>query len=1192
MTRGGALLSTLVAFWLVQPGPAYAGYYTYDPTYPEPVCRVHADGRPFVVTDTYRMVVGQELTAEVRAAVSGIEVQDPDEFRDPTYGLDQLVFGLEWSESPEFPQTLGGGDSLTYTPEHGGDYYVHWGVRDKGMHLVEGQWVHYETAEDVNHGDEWDYYGTVTVLVYEVEVSQENEEPGTRSAHIPDNHDDDDLNGVIDKNETGGADDEVKSVSITIIGPKDGSGVITIDPDEPGNPAAVRVYADASRTQRLQGTYSLIDDITLYVEGYKAGGYSTVSAEYGYGDVVASDDTTLHVDYLDISVSPFCGSGWGDPGGLPPGWVDDNSQAAEYADGSPFPVVGSIVPLNDFDLDENGEPDLTQTPPPGAPGFPVNGQCFLNAIISCTLIPEPGREIIVSAENGSKVRLWGSAGQYSPLPYTGQIAEHFWVEGVSASGSPGDVVLEVEQALPGPANYKVRDRCRLTVVEVDLDIDGRTDANEVTDPRPMATNDDDDNENRLCDLDPEEDLPVTGEDETVRVTAVVKPSGMQGLWRLTGWPNALEFRTTQSKAARLFVEGAPFYPDRAMPVEEEFWVECRSAGSHGTTLTYQPVYTTGPYSVSKFQTEAEKSDTVAIDGLDPEIDLVDPAFAVPDCDELTVGGFIPLNDNDDDGEPGVDHDCQGPIGRPDPDLIWAQVSFGGPCDLPLPRTLEVSCNSGKVRLWRDRQKQMPAQTPLNLDFDADMRFENGRYLADIYIEGIAASGSIRDTEVKVRYTRDGINFVDVLNLTVVDVAIDAPAYNDHKAVLISKTPGIGDDYPDPNLQMADRLIRIEAHTEPRLRDLPVYFSGFDPDDESPYETDPGPDNADGLGTIHAVPGYVYQGQPGPTLCVYSDPNGDIKVKLEITDYAAGDNYVVTAAAMKPPDATEDATGKMVAWKRVYYELDRMYRVGTDLTQDYVGADPYMLHVEDGSIFQSDDAIRVFDADHPSGETATVLVATPTTITIDRTLSNVYHAGYGAGGKGAAVAVPDNGFYEASTSRLGNAFGTDVLGHDGGCFVQFCSVPEGATQVPYRQFLGDTSNPTMGTYSAVWFSNKEKSNSIHIIGAEYCRSVDDGIFGMCMPLANVQCTYSAQIGAAFSPQEANAVAADSTAHETGHQFLLTSTDSGHPVNVWCHEGSGTDYCLMSYERDRADDYTEFCSDTPSHIYEVRTAADGL
>ena len=52
------------------------------------------------------------------------------------------------------------------------------------------------------------------------------------------------------------------------------------------------------------------------------------------------------------------------------------------------------------------------------------------------------------------------------------------------------------------------------------------------------------------------------------------------------------------------------------------------------------------------------------------------------------------------------------------------------------------------------------------------------------------------------------------------------------------------------------------------------------------------------------------------------PNGDIKVKLEITDCAAGDNYVVTAAAMKPPDATEDATGKMVAWKMVSF-VDRV-----------------------------------------------------------------------------------------------------------------------------------------------------------------------------------------------------------------------------------------------------------------------------
>jgi hypothetical protein len=63
---------------------------------------------------------------------------------------------------------------------------------------------------------------------------------------------------------------------------------------------------------------------------------------------------------------------------------------------------------------------------------------------------------------------------------------------------------------------------------------------------------------------------------------------------------------------------------------------------------------------------------------------------------------------------------------------------------------------------------------------------------------------------------------------------------------------------------------------------------------------------------------------------------------------------------------------------------------------------------------------------------------------------------------------------------------------------------------------------------------------------------------------------------------------------GHQFDLNlgSVDKNHP-DVQCHEGNGTDHCVMDSERrDHEDGYTEFCYDPPNHIDEVRDATDGL
>ena len=75
-----------------------------------------------------------------------------------------------------------------------------------------------------------------------------------------------------------------------------------------------------------------------------------------------------------------------------------------------------------------------------------------------------------------------------------------------------------------------------------------------------------------------------------------------------------------------------------------------------------------------------------------------------------------------------------------------------------------------------------------------------------------------------------------------------------------------------------------------------------------------------------------------------------------------------------------------------------------------------------------------------------------------------------------------GYYEAGLGRLINAFGSDTEGTDGGTFVEFYSLSDGAGAVPYAAALGRTSNPSAMDFSSVWFKNQGKTNYIHVIGA--------------------------------------------------------------------------------------------------------------
>ncbi len=306
-------------------------------------------------------------------------------------------------------------------------------------------------------------------------------------------------------------------------------------------------------------------------------------------------------------------------------------------------------------------------------------------------------------------------------------------------------------------------------------------------------------------------------------------------------------------------------------------------------------------------------------------------------------------------------------------------------------------------------------------------------------------------------------------------------------------------------------------------------------------------------------------------------------------------YIVQASACSDfGEVTE--SGVLVAWKRIYIEEDKMYKTGSDLATDFTAdedSEPDTITVEDGSVFSENDSVVIFDADNPTGETRTITAISGNDITV-ADLTNSYNAGYSAGDKGAAVARPADGVYDANiTGRDTNAFGSAANGSDGGCFVEIKILSDGTNSVPYRETFG--SDAARVSFRNVWFSNKGKSNYIYVCSAEYHDAKGDNWYGVTNNGYNVTYVYLGEISDDF-PSDVATVNADVTAHEIGHQFALTQVDGSHPNDIWCHEGNGTDYCLMSYQRDRTDAYSEFCynsdPNSPIHIMDVRDASDSL
>lgn len=182
-----------------------------------------------------------------------------------------------------------------------------------------------------------------------------------------------------------------------------------------------------------------------------------------------------------------------------------------------------------------------------------------------------------------------------------------------------------------------------------------------------------------------------------------------------------------------------------------------------------------------------------------------------------------------------------------------------------------------------------------------------------------------------------------------------------------------DAYPSP-LQTEDGKIRVEGLVTDvagrfGIPGRKVYFRLIDPPDTADYVVKAGDarvgDNIDGPGKLNG----------DATATDTSDANGKVSVTLEITDHAAGDNYQVEASfdpnfTCSPMPCQNQKSIVYTAWKRVYVEVNKMYRRSAFLTWPVVPGDKTLL-VSDVRPFPSPpfDALLVHGPAPGSGSSA-------------------------------------------------------------------------------------------------------------------------------------------------------------------------------------------------------------------------------
>jgi hypothetical protein len=321
--------------------------------------------------------------------------------------------------------------------------------------------------------------------------------------------------------------------------------------------------------------------------------------------------------------------------------------------------------------------------------------------------------------------------------------------------------------------------------------------------------------------------------------------------------------------------------------------------------------------------------------------------------------------------------------------------------------------------------------------------------------------------------------------------------------------------------------------------------------------------------------------------------------LTITDRHSGDNYRVEASLNQDFTGAVISTSILVAWKRVYVELEKMYLKGATLGGAGYSGDsdnnPDLVFVDNTTDFSVNDQIEFFT--YPS--TNQMPVQSKIIAILSTTQLQIQDPGNGymfPGGSGVKL-VGNNNTYEISNSLIQDGYGGATNGADDGVFVEFVWDIDGSGPIPkFTQF--PSNNNTMGDILTLWRRSDCDPNTggvcpnyIQLVAAN---DIDiSASFGLSDPFANFTVLFEDNLKNSNIPASKFSVAqAETIVHEFGHQFgLLVGTlpvvhdDSS--MDFPNHENS--DQGVMTYDRIYDEGEAEFFIDC---LYWIRDLVDGI
>ncbi len=382
---------------------------------------------------------------------------------------------------------------------------------------------------------------------------------------------------------------------------------------------------------------------------------------------------------------------------------------------------------------------------------------------------------------------------------------------------------------------------------------------------------------------------------------------------------------------------------------------------------------------------------------------------------------------------------------------------------------------------------------------------------------------------------------------------------------------------------------------------------IDPDDLSPYEDDLGCDDNNENAEVNdnvGEKGTLSNGGIAEAMFSQDGSYGVATVILSITNQYAGDNYQVEASLDENFASGVVKTTILEAWKRIYLEVDEMYKKGATIVESSnINSNNAIntLVVDNTTDFMMGTEVEVFSPDGTLAESGVIDEVTNSNVLMISGFQNSFTVErfYGVKIKDEnetfSVPISYSGLNAPlNKGALKEAYGWISSGMDGGAFVEVVRNSIGHDKVP--KYTNMPTNNIATLYATTWRVTSQitpptySDNLFQIIPANQ----DANGISLGFTVKGLNISYTFYENHTFGNK--NEIAIEETlAHELGHQFSIipvwadpNETGVRYPhvdvdeTDPLYNSHDCKDHGLMSGGRDREDDIAEFYIECINHI----------